>query len=255
MATYSFGPPPPYQSLELLTKDNPRAIFLYTAPLAVSARRFGVKKSHDLLNHWAICVGGYCYEMARNVEELKKDKKAPKHHILVSREADWKIRKERQNRKYEKSPAVGYTAVIFSKEMLEYIANRIWQTSLRSKYVLDENNCQVFGRLFVDMIGDRSTKVNFPPFFDKWVKTVGITRDSAALIFVAGASVVAAGASLLFTPVDPTGTAAAGFAVSSLTALRSTTALVTDRYTKEKYIEKAQKELREELVRDGKIPG
>lgn len=105
------------------------------------------------------------------------------------------------------------------------------------------------------MIGDRSTKVNFPPFFDKWVKTVGITRDSAALIFVAGASVVAAGASLLFTPVDPTGTAAAGFAVSSLTALRSTTALVTDRYTKEKYIEKAQKELREELVRDGKIPG
>lgn len=125
MATYSFGPPPPYQSLELLTKDNPRAIFLYTAPLAVSARRFGVKKSHDLLNHWAICVGGYCYEMARNVEELKKDKKAPKHHILVSREADWKIRKERQNRKYEKSPAVGYTAVIFSKEMLEYIGEYI----------------------------------------------------------------------------------------------------------------------------------
>lgn len=135
------------------------------------------------------------------------------------------------------------------------LANRIWQTSLRSRYVLDEKNCQVFGRLFVDMIGDHSTKVNFPPFFDKWVKAAGITRDTAVLVFVAGASVVAAGASLLFTPVDPTGTAAAGFAASSLTALRSTTALVNDRHTKEKYIERAQKDLREELIRDGKIPG
>ncbi|KAI1170403.1 hypothetical protein F4777DRAFT_569343 [Nemania sp. FL0916] len=255
MAVYPHAPPLPRRPVNAQTMDDPRAIFLYTAPLSVSAKRFGVKKSHDLLNHWAICVGGYCYEMARNIEETKKDKKAPKHHIRVSREADWKERKDTQQRKHEKSPAVGYTAVVFSRETLEYIANRIWQSSLRGKYVIDEKNCQVFGRLFVDMIGDRNTKVNFPPFFDKWIKTAGITRDATALVFVAGASVVAAGASLLFTPVDPTGTAAAGFAVSSLTALRSTTALVSDRYTKEKYIEKAQKDLREELIRDRVIPG
>ncbi|KAI1117969.1 hypothetical protein F5Y14DRAFT_447378 [Nemania sp. NC0429] len=247
----SYRPPLPARP----TKDDPRAIFLYTAPLSVSSRHFGVKKSHDLINHWAICVGGYCYEMANNAQERKKDKKAPKHRMKVSLEADWIDNKDSQKRGHEKSPVVGYTAVVFSKETLEYIAERIWQTSLRGKYVIDENNCQVFGRLFVEMIGDHSTKVNFPPFLDKWVKAAGMTRDASSLLFITGASVLAAGATLLATPVDPTGTAAAGFAVASMTALRSTTALVADRYTKEKYIEKAQKALREELVRDGKIPG
>lgn len=139
MAMDSYGPPPPYQRLEPHTKDDPRAIFLYTAPLRVSSKLFGVKKGHDLINHWAVCVGGYCYEMARNVEEKKedktedkkdkkdkkKDKKAPKHHVKVSREDDWKARKDSQKRNHEKSPVVGYTAAMFSKETLEYIGEYI----------------------------------------------------------------------------------------------------------------------------------
>lgn len=122
---YSSEPPPPYERLEPHTKDDPRAIFLYTAPLRVSSKSFGVKKSHGLIDHWAICVGGYCYEMARNVEETKKDKKAPRHHIRVSAEADWKARKDTQARTHEKSPAVGYTATVFSKDTLEYIGEYI----------------------------------------------------------------------------------------------------------------------------------
>ena len=126
----------------------------------------------------------------------------------------------------------------------------IWGTSLQSKYVADENNCQVFIRLLVELIGDAETKVKFPASFDKWVKGAGISRDATALIFTAGAATVAAGATLVAAPVDPTGTAAAGFALSATTVLRSSTQLMTDRYTKEKFIKKAQQELRTRLVQE-----
>lgn len=53
------------------------------------------------------------------------------------------------------------------------------------------------------------------------------------------------------TPVDPSGTAAAGFAVSATTVLRTSTQLMTDRYTKEKFIQKAQEGLRAQLVAEG----
>lgn len=115
----------------------------------------------------------------------------------------------------------------------------------------DENNCQVFVRLLVDLIGDKQTQAQFPASFDIWSKRMGITRDSTVLIATAGIATVAAAASLVATPVDVTGTAAAGFAVSASMVLRSTTALFNDRASKEMFIKKAQAELREELTRQG----
>lgn len=111
----------------------------------------------------------------------------------------------------------------------------------------DENNCQVFIRLLVDLIGNKDTRASFPSFFDIWVKKAGITRDSAALAATAGMVTMAAGLSLSVAPVDGGATAAAGFAVAATTALQATTALFTDRHSKEKFIQKAQEELREKL--------
>lgn len=133
-------------------------------------------------------------------------------------------------------------------EVANLSARLVWQTSLQSKYVADENNCQVFIRLLVELVGDADTKVKFPASFDKWVKGAGISRDATVLVFTAGAATVAAGASLIAAPVDPSGAAAAGFAVSASTVLRTSTQLMTDRYTKEKFIQKAREGLRAQLV-------
>lgn len=109
-------------------------------------------------------------------------------------------------------------------------------------------------RLLVDLIGDKQTQIQFPASFDIWSKRMGIARDSTTLIVTAGMATVAAAATLVATPVDPSGTAAAGFAASASMALRSTTALWNDRANKEKFIKKEQAELRQELARQGVIP-
>jgi hypothetical protein len=116
--------------------------------------------------------------------------------------------------------------------------------------VYDENNCQVFLRLLVDLIGDHSTRADFPAYFDKFVKWAGVGRDVAFYTFAAGASVFAAGVSLTVAPVDTSGTAALAFAASTTSVLHNSTALLNLRHSKEKFIKKAQEAIREELVAD-----
>jgi hypothetical protein len=128
-------------------------------------------------------------------------------------------------------------------------AQKVWETSLQSKYVYDEQNCQVFIRLLVELIGDPATKADFPHFFDKWMKTAGVSFNVSALSLAV--SVSAAAAMLAAVPVDPTGTAAAGVALSTSMVVRSSVALLTDRYQKEKRIKQGQEELREKLKLEG----
>jgi hypothetical protein len=128
----------------------------------------------------------------------------------------------------------------------------VWDTSLQNTYAYDEQNCQVFIRLLVEHIGDPATKATFPQFFDKWVKGAGISRDVSFLTIAVGASAMAA--TLAAAPMDPTGVAFAGVAMSTSMVVRSSVALLTDRYVKEKRIEKGQKELREKLQLDENIP-
>jgi hypothetical protein len=125
----------------------------------------------------------------------------------------------------------------------------VWDTSLRYKYTYDGQNCQVFIRLLVDLIGDLETQTTFPQFFDTWVKTAGISRDVSFLSIAVGGTAPAA--TLVASSVDVTGTALAGVALSSQMVVRSSTSLLTDRYVKKKLIEKGQKELREKLKLDG----
>jgi hypothetical protein len=41
---------------------------------------------------------------------------------------------------------------------------------MKKKYAFDADNCQVFIRLLVELVGDKEAQVNMPHFFDEWVK-------------------------------------------------------------------------------------
>ncbi|KAI2620765.1 hypothetical protein GGS26DRAFT_307644 [Hypomontagnella submonticulosa] len=239
----AYQPPPPYNYY------GGHPIYLYTAPLEYQKNVFNFSKPRDTIGHWAICIEGRCYELAKNRDKDKK-KKDPKYKVNYLSEDAWT--KGRQPCK--KSDPIGYTARPWPPQTIEYICDQIWRRPLQGKYVYDENNCQVFVRLLVDLIGDKQTQIQFPASFDIWSKRMGIARDSTTLIVTAGMATVAAAATLVATPVDPSGTAAAGFAASASMALRSTTALWNDRANKEKFIKKEQAELRQELARQGVIP-
>ncbi|KAI1370822.1 hypothetical protein F4677DRAFT_451003 [Hypoxylon crocopeplum] len=237
----------------LYTYDQGHPIYLYTTTLGYQSTYLKFKKPIDAIGHWAVCIQGQCYEVTRNKDPAKK-KKDPKYLMRSLPEHEWSRIKDDEKRPYKRIGPMGYTARSWPIQTIKDIADQVWRKSLQSKYVYDENNCQVFVRLLVDLIGNKQTQAEFPAAFDVWVKNAGTTRDSTVLVATAAMATVAATASLLATPVDPTGTAAAGFAVSAGLALRSSAALWTDRLSKEKFIKKAQEELREEFRRRGILP-
>ncbi|KAI1760088.1 hypothetical protein GGR53DRAFT_511050 [Hypoxylon sp. FL1150] len=224
-------------------------IYLYTAPLEYQKNIFHFSKSRAAIGHWAVCIQGRCYELVKNRDENKK-KDDPKYKINYLSEQDWNKGRS-LGEKWNKSDPIGYTARPWPPHVIENICDQVWRRPLQGKYVYDENNCQVFVRLLVDLIGDKQTQIQFPASFDLWSKRMGIARDSTVLIATAGMATVAAAASLVVTPMDVTGVAAAGFAASANLVLRSSTALWNDRASKEKFIKKAQTELREELTKQG----
>ncbi|KAI1213538.1 uncharacterized protein F4807DRAFT_269963 [Annulohypoxylon truncatum] len=229
-------------------------IYLYTTTLS-HQRHLGFKKPIDVFSHWAVYINNQCYELKKDNDQAKK-RKDRKYFIRSLPAHEWLQMKhdKEHNRPYEKVGPIGYTARPWSIETINHIANRVWEKPLQSKYVYDENNCQVFIRLLVDLIGNKQTQAEFPGFFDQYVKRAGTTRDSVFLLGTAAAATVAATVTFMAAPVDPTGTAAAGFALSAGMVLRSSTALWSDRIIKDKYIKEAQEELREELRRNGILP-
>ncbi|KAM0446232.1 hypothetical protein ACHAQK_001149 [Fusarium lateritium] len=224
-------------------------IYLFTTPLKNQRKLF--KKPVDVIGHWAVCINGMCYELTRASDpEKKKNKLKGNYWIRTLSLGDWKAIKEFEKRGVSEPKLVGYTARPWPHNIIKKIADLIWQTSLPEKYVYDENNCQVFIRLLVELVGDADVKARFPTFFSEEVKKAGIARDSTFLIATAGMATVAAGTSLMFAPVDPSGASAAGFFIAASTALRSTTALWTARINKEEFIKKAQAELRQRLINE-----
>ncbi|KAM0351842.1 hypothetical protein ACHAPU_002355 [Fusarium lateritium] len=224
-------------------------IFLFTTPLQNQKKLF--KKPLDVIGHWAVCINGVCYELTRASKDEKKKNKLKGNHWIRTLSLDqWKDIKKSETRAVSEPKLVGYTTQPFSHDTIHYIAILIWQTSLQEKYVYDENNCQVFIRLLVELVGNAEVKAKFPTFFSEEVKKAGIARDSTALIATAGMATVAAGTSLMFAPVDPSGASAAGFFIAASTALRSTTALWSARINKEEFIKSAQAELRQRLINE-----
>ncbi|KAI2617142.1 hypothetical protein GGR54DRAFT_215253 [Hypoxylon sp. NC1633] len=252
--TYPPTNQPTYQPFNTYYQPPPsnegHPIYLYTTPLRYQSKYFHFKKPADAIGHWAVCIQGQCYEVTRNTDE-NKGKKDPKYIMRPIPVEEW----TKERTPFKRDGPIGFTARPWPSATIERIAALVWTRSLKAKYVYDENNCQVFVRLLVELIGDPKTQAEFPASFDLWSKRAGLVRDSTTLIATAGMATVAAAASLAVTPGDFTGTAAAGFAISANVALRSSAALWGDRISKEKFIKKTQEELRAELRRDGVLPG
>ncbi|KIL92172.1 hypothetical protein FAVG1_04579 [Fusarium avenaceum] len=222
-------------------------IYLFTTPL--KNQRKLLKKPVDVIGHWALCINGMCCELTRASDPEKKENKLKGNYwIRTLPLSDLKAIKDFEKRGVGEPKLVGYTAKPWLHKIIKKIADLIWQTSLQEKYVYDENNCQDFIRLLVDLVGGADIKAKFPTFFSEEVKKAGIARDCTFLIATAGMATVTAGTSLMFAPVDPGGASAAGFFIAASTALRSTTALWTARINKEEFIKKTHAELRQRLI-------
>ena len=251
--------------------DSSKAIYLYTTPLKNQRHIF--HKPRDILAHWAICIQGRCYELKRATPQTKGD---PKYGVRSTPELEWTRKKEDVEHRVCKKTFAGNMYVAYPRRTIERVceysssicvassafrcihlthwcgtAELVWQKSLRNKYIYDEHNCQVFARLLVELIGDPETKVRFPQFFDVWLKRSGIIRDVSFMTAAVGGSLLAA-ASVGSVAIDPSGTTAlAGVALSTSMVVRSSTALMSARYLKEKDIEKGQSEIKKILELEG----
>ncbi|KAH8837529.1 hypothetical protein MCOR27_009892 [Pyricularia oryzae] len=229
-------------------QQQQQPIYLYTTPLR-SHKKLGVKKGRDIFGHWAICIEGYCFELAGRTEEEKREGH-DRFKINCLPEQQWKDGRELGDEVTAKQ--VGYTVKYFAPSTIKDIGDRIWAKVLQRKYVFDENNCQVFVRLLVDLIGDGDAQKRLPKFFDKWVRRGGILRDVAVVTFVGAAAITAVGLTVVSAGTAAP-VAAAGFGLAANTALRGATGSANLRYGKDKFMAKAQQELREELTAEGII--
>ncbi|KAF2469612.1 uncharacterized protein BDR25DRAFT_304344 [Lindgomyces ingoldianus] len=228
-----------YRPLSAFSKDSSQAIYLYTTPLRGDFVNGSRKKPIDIFAHWAVCIQGICYELRGG----DKKKGEPKFLYKSISEQEW--RETRQYKDREEPKHVGYMIRPYTPEVIDILASHVWKKTLKEKYVYDENNCQAFVRLLVELIGDPDAKAKLPHFFDKWVKNAGITRDISILGIATGATLIGVG--LVTAPVDFGSTAAAGFGLAGSMVFSSSAALFNIRDGKAKHIQKAQKEIREEL--------
>lgn len=110
----AYQPPPPYNYY------GGHPIYLYTAPLEYQKNVFNFSKPRDTIGHWAICIEGRCYELAKNRDKDKK-KKDPKYKVNYLSEDAWT--KGRQPCK--KSDPIGYTARPWPPQTIEYICEHM----------------------------------------------------------------------------------------------------------------------------------
>ncbi|CAJ0542295.1 Ff.00g000060.m01.CDS01 [Fusarium sp. VM40] len=230
-------------------------IYLYTTP-TLNQNHF-YKRTVDIIGHWAICINGYCYELTRVTPSERQNLGIQgQYQIRSLTEQDWKKKKRGEERRIKEREPVGYTSRPWSHETIKRIADLIWKGPLQGTYVYDRNNCQVFVRLLVELVGNRQVMVKFPAFFNEKVKEAGIARDMtyfAMTGFVIGGGSMAAGMSLLVTPGDPTGIMGACAVAAGGAALHATKEVWESRINKDNFIWAAQQNLRAELMREGTL--
>lgn len=99
-------------------------IYLYTAPLEYQKHVFNFTKPRDAIGHWAVCVQGQCYELAKNRDNDKK-KKDPKYKVNWLPEDVWKAGRQ----PCKKSDPIGYTERPWPPQTIQYICKYAQVTS------------------------------------------------------------------------------------------------------------------------------
>lgn len=237
------------QTLAQRSSNTGYPIYLFTTPTADQNKFW--KRTVDVIGHWAICINGYCYELAR-VKSSEKNQRAYSTRYLP--EEEWKRVKREEGRRITERDPLGYTARPWTHEDIKYMSELIWNGPLQTQYNVIRKNCQDFVRLLVDLVGNNAVKITFPALLTKRAKEAGIARDltyfTLAGAAIGGGSVIA-GVSLFFTPGDLTGVMGTCCVAAGSVALEATKELWEGRINREEYIEKSQAELRMQLVREG----
>ncbi|CEI60361.1 hypothetical protein FVEN_g6512 [Fusarium venenatum] len=222
-------------------------ICLYTTPTTRQNKIW--KRNIDIIGHWAICINGYCYELARLAQGVEKT-----YGLRFLPEEEWKRIKRLEGRRITERDPLGYTARRWTHEDIKRMSELIWNGPLRNTYHEYRTNCQVFVLLLVNLVGNNDVKVSFPTLFSEMVKDAGIARDLSYFALtgaVVGGGSVIAGMSLIFSPIDPTTVLGACAVTAGSAALKATNELWEGRNMREQYIARTQAELRAQLVREG----
>lgn len=98
-------------------QQQQQPIYLYTTPLR-SHKKLGVKKGRDIFGHWAICIEGYCFELAGRTEEEKREGH-DRFKINCLPEQQWKDGRELGDEVTAKQ--VGYTVKYFAPNTIKDI--------------------------------------------------------------------------------------------------------------------------------------
>ncbi|KAM0228883.1 hypothetical protein ACHAPO_010407 [Fusarium lateritium] len=225
---------------------------LYTTPTTRQNKLW--KRNIDIIGHWAICINGYCYELARLAPNEHEQNVTKKYGLRFLPEEEWKRRKREEGRRITERDPLGYTARRWTHEDIKRMSELIWNGPLRNTYNEYKTNCQVFVLLLVNLVGNNEAKIRFPALFSERVKQAGIARDltyfALAGAVIGGGSVIA-GVTLLFSPGDPTTLLGACTAAAGDAALKATNELWQGRNMREQYIASTQAELRAQLVQEG----
>ncbi|WQF77427.1 hypothetical protein CDEST_02441 [Colletotrichum destructivum] len=222
--------------------DQGYPIYLYVA-IVKKTRRF-LTKPVNLIAHWAVYIEGHLYELIRNDEEAVAKGEEPKYGTRHRSYQEWWDLMQEQDRKPQLvDGAVGYTSCEWSPDEIDNIGN----TRSKSIYEGDEQNCQSFVRLLVDMIGDSNTRSHpqYPSSFDKLMQSTyrGYLWTSIGL------GTAAMGAAFLL-PFDG-GSTATYVACAANVTLQNARTGAKGRYDKEMAVWVAHQELREKLRLEG----
>lgn len=125
----------------------------------------------------------------------------------------------------------------------------MWEKTLGKKYAYHEQNCQVFGRLLIELIGGQEAKIEFPAALDRWLEGAGIAYDTGMVAFY-GVSVLLLIAACSIA-VDPSGTLCATFQFGAQCATKAAARRAKRRDTQGKKIMEGQKEIRKEMRERG----
>lgn len=129
-------------------------------------------------------------------------------------------------------------------------ASLVWEKTLEKKYAYQEHNCQVFGRLLIELIGNKEAKVEFPAALDRWLEGAGIAWDTGMTASYGVMTLLLIGACSI--AVDPTGTICATFQSGARCAMKAAARRSKNRGTRGKKVMEGQNEIRKEMRERGR---
>ncbi|KAK4671617.1 hypothetical protein QC764_607475 [Podospora pseudoanserina] len=131
--------------------EEQRDVYLYRRPITSLAKVPVLNKwAFASINHWAVCVGETCYEVARIHGHHPTGKS---HDIRVLTKAEWIQYAQQQKLAYQYAN-YGKCNAKWKDDDIKECADDIWERIFDGTYENFESNCQEFAHLLMRCIVD-----------------------------------------------------------------------------------------------------